>query len=246
MDVIRRWRDFTANAPDEFSSEITIWSVPPAAPFPAELHGRAVVIPAGVFAGDLDEGAQYIQPLRELGKPLLDLSGPWAYSSVQSAFDPFFAKGERLNCWKSLHLDRLNNEAIDRIVARGMDRPSPWTLIAIWHLGGSMSRVRTDDTALGARDAPYLLSIDTSWVNRGVTEGAIGWIRDFWAGMRSFARDRVYLNFPGPGKEGEALLRASYGGVNYERLVDLKCKYDPKNMWRLNQNISPRTARAAV
>lgn len=238
-DVIRRWRDFVIDAPDEFTSEVTIWSIPAAAPFPAELHGRDVVIPTGVYLGDLDTGAKYIQPLRELGKPLLDLSGPWAFTAVQTAFDVFFKKGERLNYWKSLYLDTLDDDAIDRIVTRAKNRPSPWTLIDIWHLGGAMSRVPPGDTALGARDAPYLLSIDSSWTDHDATTNAIAWTRDFWSEMGTFARGRVYLNFPGQGEEGKALLRASYGEVNYERLVNLKRRYDPENMFRLNQNISP-------
>jgi FAD/FMN-containing dehydrogenase len=240
-DIVRRWRDFVADAPDEFSSNLTIWSVPPAPTFPPELHGKAVVIPSGVHAGDLDAAAKYIQPLRELGKPLLDLSGPWPYTAVQSAFDPFFAKSERLNYWKSLYLDRLDDKAIDRIVARAAERPSPWSLIDIWQLGGAMARTRPEDTALGARDTPYLLSIDTSWTDPGKTQTSIAWTRDFWTEMRPFSRDRVYLNFPGQGEEGETLLRASYGDANYERLVDLKTKYDPENLFRLNQNIRPRS-----
>ena len=240
-DVIRRWRDYVVDAPDDFTSAITLWSIPPSAPFPTELHGEAVVIPAGVHIGKLSDGAKYIQPLRELGKPLLDLSGPWTFKAVQTAFDPFFAKGERLNYWKSLYLDKLDDEVIDRIVARAQDRPSPWALIDIWKLGGAMARVRPEETALGARDAPFLLSIDTSWTDSEQTEQSIAWTRAFWAEMRPFARDRVYLNFPGQGEEGEALLRASYGDSNYERLVDVKCKYDPKNLFRLNQNIRPRS-----
>jgi FAD/FMN-containing dehydrogenase len=239
-DIVRRWRDFVASAPDEFSSNLTIWSVPPAAPFPTELHGKPVVIPSGVYAGDLDEGARFIQPLRELGRPLLDLSGPWPYTAVQSAFDPFFAKGERLNYWKSLYLDRLDDNAIDRIIARAAERPSPWSLLDIWQLGGAMARTRPEVTALGARDAPYLLSIDTSWTDPEKTKTSIAWTRDFWSEMRPFSRDRVYLNFPGQGEEGETLVRASYGDANYKRLVDLKNKYDPENLFRLNQNIKPR------
>jgi FAD/FMN-containing dehydrogenase len=240
-DIVRRWRDFVADAPDEFSSNLTIWSIPPAPPFPPELHGKAVVIPSGVHAGDLNEGCKYVQPLRELGKPLLDLSGQLPYIAVQSAFDPFFAKGERLNYWKSLYLDRLDDPAIDRIIARAVERPSPWSLLDIWQLGGAMARTRPEDTAFGARDTPYLLSIDTSWTDTMKTKTSIAWTRDFWTEMHSFSRGgRVYLNFPGQGEEGEMLLRASYGDANYERLVNLKTKYDPENLFRLNQNIKPK------
>ena len=234
------WRDFMAKAPEDLSSTFLIWSVPPAPPFPAELHGKAVVIVAGVHSGSPEEGARLIQPLRELSKPLLDLSGPLPYAAVQSAFDPFFAKGERLNYWKSLYLDRLDDDATEKIMARGRDRPSPWALIAFWHLGGAMARVRPEETALGERRAPYLLSIDTSWADPAKTESSIAWTRDFWGEMQPFSRGGAYLNFPGQGEEGEALLRASYGDANYKRLVEIKTKYDPENIFRLNQNIQPR------
>jgi FAD/FMN-containing dehydrogenase len=235
------WCDFMAKAPEDLSSNFLIWSVPAAPPFPAELHGKAVVIVAGVHSGPPEEGARLIQPLRELGKTLLDLSGPLPYAAVQSAFDPFFAKGERLNYWKSLYLDRLDDHAIGKVMAHGRDRPSPWSLIAFWHLGGGMARVPPEETALGERRAPYLLSIDTSWTDPVKTEPSIAWTRDFWAEMQPFSRGGAYLNFPGQGEEGEALLRASYGDANYKRLVELKNKYDPENLFRLNQNIRPRS-----
>jgi FAD/FMN-containing dehydrogenase len=240
--IMPRWRDFMAKAPENLSSTFLIWSVPPAPPFPAELHGKAVVIVAGVHTGSPDEGTRLIQPLRELAKPLLDLSGPLPYAAVQSAFDPFFAKGERLNYWKSLYLDRLDDDAIERIMSRGRDRPSPWALTALWHLGGAVARVRPEETALGERRAPYLLSIDTSWTDPSKTESSIAWTREFWGEMQPFSRGGVYLNFPGQGEEGEALLRASYGDANYKRLVEIKTKYDPENLFRLNQNIRPRAA----
>ena len=180
-----------------------------------------------------------IQPLRELGEPLLDLSGPMPYAAVQAAFDPFFGKSERLNYWKSLYLDGCPDEAIDRIMARALDRPSPWALIAFWHLGGTMNRVDAAETALGERNAPYLLSIDTSWTDPTDTDRAMAWAREFWSEFKRFSRGGVYLNFPGRGEEGEELLRASYGSENYDRLVAIKNKYDPTNLFRMNQNIEP-------
>ena len=162
-DILRRWRDFMAEAPEDFSSNLLIWSIPAHPNFPTELHGTPVIITAGVHSGTLEEGERAIQPLRELGDPVLDLSGPAPYAGVQMAFDPLFVKGERLNYWKSLYLDSLDDQAIDLIIARGNDRPSPWSLIAVWHLGGAMNRVDRGATALGERSAPYLYSLDTSW-----------------------------------------------------------------------------------
>ena len=241
--IFRHWRDFVADAPDEYTANFVFWSVPPHEMFPAELHGRAIVIPSGVHCGPVAEGAQFIQPLRELGEPLLDLSGPIPYIGVQQAFDPFFTtKRERLNYWKSLYLDTLDDDAIDRIVARALDRPNSWTLIPIRHMGGATARVPADATALGGRDAPFMLSIDTSWTDSADSDRAIDWTREFWDEMRQSARGGVYLNFVSDGEDNEAMLRASYGDANYERLVDVKKKYDPENFFRLNQNIQPKSA----
>ncbi len=241
--IFRRWRDFVADAPDEYTASFVFWSVPPHEMFPAELHGRAIVIPSGVHCGPVTEGARLIQPLRELGEPLLDLSGPIPYLGVQQAFDPFFnTKRERFNYWKSLYLDALDDDAIDRIVARGLDRPNPWTLMPIRHMGGAAARVPADAMALGGRDAKFMLSIDTSWTSPDDSDRAISWTREFWDEMRQGTRGGVYLNFLGDGEDNEAMLRASYGDTNYERLVDVKKKYDPENFFRLNQNIQPNNA----
>jgi FAD/FMN-containing dehydrogenase len=138
----------------------------------------------------------------------------------------------------------MDDEGIDRIVARAHDRPNPWSLIALWHLGGAMNRVAPSETALGVRDASYLYSLDTSWTDHTDDERAIAWTREAWAEMQDYSNGATYLNFPGQGEEGETLLRASYGSDNYDRLVEIKTKYDPTNMFRLNQNIRPRPSEA--
>jgi FAD/FMN-containing dehydrogenase len=238
--IVRRWTDFMATAPEDISSNCLFWSIPHHPAFPGELHGTPVVITAAVHSGALEEGEQLLRPLRQIGEPILDLSGQVPFIGVQAAFDPLFAKGERRNYWKSLYLDRIDGEGIDRIVARAHNRPNPWSLIALWHLGGAMNRVDPSDTALGVRDALYLYSLDTSWTDHADDERAIGWTRDAWAEMRDYSNGASYLNFPGQGEEGETLLRASYGSDNYNRLVEIKTKYDPTNMFRLNQNIRPK------
>jgi hypothetical protein len=240
--TFRRWRDFVVGAPEEFTSQFAFWSVPPHEMFPVELHGRAVVIASGLHCGSVADGERFIQPLRELSKPLLDISGPIPYIAAQQAFDPFFTiKRERMNYWKSLYLDALDDDAIDRIVARGLDRPNPWTLMPIRHMGGAAARVPADATALGGRDAPFMLSIDTAWTDAGDSERAIAWTRDFWDEMRQGTRGSIYLNFVSADEDNEAMLRAAYGDGNYERLVDVKTKVDPENFFRLNQNIRPKT-----
>ena len=109
-----------------------------------------------------------------------------------------------------------------------------------------MNRVDPADTALGERSAPYLYSLDTSWTDPADNESATAWTREAWGEMKAFSRGGAYLNFPGQGEEGEALLRASYGSANYDRLVELKTQYDPSNLFHLNQNIVPAEKHRAI
>jgi FAD/FMN-containing dehydrogenase len=238
-DVLPAWHDFMATAPDDVSSNALFWSIPAVEAFPPELHGRAVQIRVAVFAGDAAEGERVLQPLRQLAMPLLDLSGTMPYATLQAAFDPFFPQGW-LYYWKSLSLDRLDDEAITAIIGYAIERPSSDTLMALWHLqGGAASQVDAATTAFGSRVAPFLLSFDTTWTDSADTERNIAWTRAAWADMRRFGSGGLYLNFAGFGEEKEALVRASYG-ANYERLVALKTTYDPTNLFRMNQNIAPK------
>jgi FAD/FMN-containing dehydrogenase len=239
--VYRGWRDYLADATEDFTSQCAIWSIPVHENFPAELHGRAVIIAVGVHSGPTEDALAFIQPLRELAEPLLDISGPIPYLDVQQAFDPFFlGKGDRLHFSKSLYLESLDDAAIDRILARCADRPDPWTLVTTRLMGGASARVPAAAAALGGRDAPFMLSIDTGWTDKADSEAAIAWTRDFWQEMRADGQGSAYLNFVGAGEDSEELMRASYGTDNYERLVDIKTRYDPENLFRLNQNIRPK------
>ncbi len=238
--VFRSWRDFLADAPDEFTPQIALWSIPAHELFPEDLHGREIVVTSGLYCGPTAEGERFIQPMREFGTVLLDMSGIIPYTDVQQAFDAFFkTKCERYNYWKSLYLDNLDDAVIDRIVARGRDRPTDWTLIPIRLMGGASGRVPADATALGGRAAPIMLSIDSAWTDSADGERTVAWAREFWEEMCDDGPGSIYLNFVGSGDDTDEMLRASYGDANYERLVAIKSKYDPTNMFHLNQNIRP-------
>jgi len=237
-DVIRFWRDFCKTAPDELSVSIVFWSIPPAPDFPEEMHGKNIIIPTAVFCGSIEEGERVVKPLRELGTPLADLSGPMPYTMLQTAFDAFFPKAELLYYFKSLQLKNFDDEVIEAIVPRAINRPSPKTMVPIWYFGGAMSRVGATETAYGDRSSLFLLSIDTVWDDPEETEKNLSWARQFWTDIKSYSTGAVFINFPGFGEEKEDMVRAAYG-VNYERLVALKNKYDPANLFRMNQNIKP-------
>jgi FAD/FMN-containing dehydrogenase len=235
--VLPAWRDFMATAPDELSSVALVWSVPPGEPFPVEHHGKPVCIVAAVYSGAVEEGEPVVQPLRELAEPLIDLSGPWPWLGLQSGFDALFPSGA-LYYWKSRALPDLPDEAIDTIVEFGGRRPTPNTDLIIWHNGGAMSRVPEDATAYGGRDATFLVTGEVNWSDPAQTDEAIAFGREYWDAMGKYSTGGLYLNFAGFVEEKEALVRAGYGG-NYERLAQLKAKYDPGNLFRMNPNITP-------
>ncbi len=238
--ILRAWRDYMQQAPDQFTSNCMLWSIPHDDAFPKELQGREVIIPCGVYTGNEQDALKFIQPIRQFATALLDLSGPIAYESVQQAFDAHFSsKNKRYNYWKSLYLDQLSDQTIDKIVAQANNRPDPWTLIPIRHMGGKAAKVSPSETALGGRDANFMLSIDSSWSNKDQSETAIEWTQTFWKDIQQGTKGSAYLNFLGEEDDHENLMKASYGQKNYQRLKKVKSKYDPENLFALNQNIQP-------
>jgi FAD/FMN-containing dehydrogenase len=235
--LIRAWRDYVTGAPDELSSVVLLWSVPPEEPFPPEHHGKPAVVVAGCYSGSVEDGEPVVQPLRDLGEPLIDLSGPWPWLGLQSGFDALFPEGA-FYYWKSRALAELTDDAIDVIVDFGSRRPSPLTDCIVWHNGGAISRVADADTAYGGREASFLVTGEASWDDPALNDDAIAWGRAFWDAIGEHSTGGLYLNFAGLGEEKLALVKAGYG-ANYERLAALKAKYDPANLFRMNLNVPP-------
>ncbi len=242
--VVADWRDFMDQAPEEISSQAVIWSVPAVDAFPADTHGRPIVAIVALHCGDPADGERSLQPLRELSEPLIDLSGRQPYTAVQQLYDPFLQAGAFHYYWKALELDGLGPDVVDALVDHAATRPSPHTLIPIWHMGGAMSRVPAEATAFGDRSAPYLLSLDSMWEDPADTDLNVEWTRRVWADMHRFSGGGVYVNFAGLVEEGQRLSQAAYGR-NYDRLRRLKAQYDPTNLFRLNANIEPADGRDA-
>jgi FAD/FMN-containing dehydrogenase len=235
--VLPAWRDYMAAAPEELSSLAFFWNVPEHEPFSPEDHGKPVLIVAAVYSGSVEDGEAVVHPLRELARPVIDLSGPWPWLGLQSGFDALFPKGQ-FRYWKSRAFAELPQEAIDEIADWGARRPTPLTDITIWHHGGAMSRIGETETTYAGRDAPFLVTGEASWTDPAQNDEAIAWGRQFWDAMGRHSTGGIYLNFPGLGEEKEALVRAGYG-VNYDRLAALKAQYDPANLFRMNLNITP-------
>ncbi len=236
-EVLRFCDEYMAQAPDEVSPLGVLGRVPHMEPFPEHWHGEPYVALLAMYAGDVEEGERVLRPLRNLGNPIADLSAPMPYTEVQSILDEDYPDGWRYY-WKSVNVKGLSEEVIERLMAHAQAAPSDHSTVDVWYQGGAMSRVGATETAFGDRSAPILLGIEANWEEPQASEGNVTWVRDCIADMRRFSDGGMYLNFPGFLEEGDKLLRDAYG-ENYERLVTLKNKYDPTNLFRLNQNIKP-------
>jgi FAD/FMN-containing dehydrogenase len=240
--ILRRWRDWVASAPDEITSQAALWTMPVHPAVPEPVQGRAVVITNGVYAGAADDGERALRPLREFGTPLFDMSGALPYRMLQAAFDPFFPNtGEVMSYWKSLYVSDLDDAVVDTVAEAARNRRSPLSLIGIRHFAGAACRVRPDATAFATRDAPFVISCDANWHRADESAINIAWARTTWDRLFPHSTGATYLSFLGEEEhDADALVRAAYG-PNYERLVAVKTKYDPTNMFRLNMNITPST-----
>jgi FAD/FMN-containing dehydrogenase len=238
---IRFWRDFLADKNDRVGSVVEFSTIPEDPTYPERFWGERIFTIASVYAGDADEGERILQPLRELGELVADFSGQMRYCEIQQAFDTVIPFGQYRSYWKCHYLSGLSDAVIDTIVAGNDHPPSPNTLTSIWNFGGATARVGATDTAFGDRSMPYMFSIDSIWEDAAQDAANIAWTRDFWERMQPHSdRGRLYLNFPGLGEEGDELVRRTFAG-NFERLRQIKQRYDPTNLFRFNQNIRPAT-----
>jgi FAD/FMN-containing dehydrogenase len=236
-EVLRFYREFIAAAPDELT---TIFDLSVAAPLPflpEEVHGKPIVMVGACYAGSPDEGAEVVRPLKQFGRPIVDLLEPKPYLALQSMFDPLVPHGWH-RYWKSVELPPLTDDAIDTLVEHSSAPTSPRSYTIVFQLGGALARMGEDETAFSQRDAAHNVNINAVWTEEDPdAERHIAWARDFFDAMQPHAGGRVYLNFLG--EEGGNRVRQAYGARNYERLVELKRAYDPTNFFRLNQNIEP-------
>ncbi|QIA07616.1 FAD-binding oxidoreductase [Draconibacterium halophilum] len=236
--ILPVWREFIESSPDEISGSAMFWTIPPAPDFPEETHGRRVLILATVHCGEVDEGEKLLQPLREISTPLVDLSTPIPWTMLQGMFDPFFPKAAQHYYFKSTYLKELNDETVDALFDQAVNPPQPMILIAIWHYGGAMSRIKDTATAFTGRKNKYLFSIDACWADASADDEVLAYARGFLKHMQKSSPGGLYVNFAGLGEEGVDLVKSAYG-KNYERLSVIKKKYDPGNLFRINQNIKP-------
>lgn len=237
-EILPKWRDFMASAPDEISGLAEFSTIPNDPAYPKETWGKRVLALATVYDGPAEMGERLTMPLRQLATPLLDFSGAMPYRVLQSLYDAIFPKGRDRCYWKSTYLTGLDDLIIADITKGMAQRPSEMTYASIWKFGGAVQRVAADATAFGDRSMPFMLSLDAIWSAKNDDEKNISWVRQVFKTMQRHSTGRMYLNFPGLG-EGDNLVRDAYGAETYSRLQSIKGKYDPNNLFHMNQNIVP-------
>jgi hypothetical protein len=196
-----------------------------------------VVAIALCYTGDLAEGRRIVQPIKSFGPPAVDLIGPMPYQALQSMMDPGAPAGMQ-NYWKAFSLAELSDAAIDLLVAHASRRRSPLSQVHLHHLGGAVARVPKEATAYTHRGAAFAINILGVWSDPAETETDTPWVRELADAMAPHTSAGVYVNFLG--NEGEERVRAAYGDETYARLVEVKTRLDPTNLFHLNQNIRPR------
>jgi FAD/FMN-containing dehydrogenase len=235
-EVLRRYRDFIESAPDELTTIVVLRMAPPAPFIPQSVHGQPVVVIGACYSGSIEEGERTLAQLRELGEPLAGAIRPTPYVSHQALFDPTAPHGLGYY-WKSEYVPSLSDPLIDTLVERAWQAPTPESYTIIFQLGGAVGREDPEGSAFEDRRAGHALNIDAVWSEPGRASECIAWTRELWEAVRPHSTGRVYVNFLGD--EGQDRVRAAYGDAKYERLRTLKRKYDPANVFRLNQNIRP-------
>jgi hypothetical protein len=227
-DVFDFYRQFTKDLPDELTVFCGLVHAP-------DGSGTKIVGLPVCHCGEQKQAEHDVQPLRDFGPPLLDMIGPMPYPIVNTLLDAGFPKGA-LNYWKSAFFTELSDAAVQTMVDAFEAAPSTMSGMVIEHFHGEVTRVAPDATAFPHREPGYNLAITGEWLEASETETNVRWVRETFAALEPYMAPQVYVNYLGDDESGRT--RNAYGG-NYERLVEVKRRYDPDNLFRLNQNIDP-------
>jgi hypothetical protein len=242
VEILRFLRDYMEQAPDDFVCTPAFISAPPEPDVPEEMHFAPILGMVVCWTGSIEEGERWLAPIREVAQPVMEKVGPMPYTALQTMLDGGSPHGER--CYmKAEFLPELTDEAIEMLAQHGNARPGPMVQLIIEPLGGAVARVGADETALGSRDAKWTFHAISQWMDRADDGPHFAWPRQLAVDLAPHTMSGVYLNFTSD--EGEDRVRSAYGPERYARLQALKDKYDPTNLFRLNQNIAPSNGVAA-
>jgi FAD/FMN-containing dehydrogenase len=234
-EALKKYRELVPKLSNDTNVWVVMRKAPPLPFVPAEFHGKEIIVFAVFHAGDPDKGAKEIEPVRHFGKMVAEHVGVQPFTAWQSAFDPLLTPGAR-NYWKSHNFTEISDGAIETAVKYVSDLPTAQCEVFFGLLGGAVSKVPVDATAFPNRDADFVMNVHARWDNKADDDKCIKWARGIFNDMAQFATGSVYVNFM-PSDETDRV-KAAYG-PNWDRLQQIKKKYDPTNLFSMNQNIRP-------
>lgn len=238
-DLLRVFRDWAGDAPDEITALVNLTTAPPLPVIPEQWHGKKVAAFIATSTGPVDDGEALVRAVRDVAEPIADLLGPMPYRMIQTLIDPLWEKGIHAY-FKATNLAQLDDELIGRLCELHLAAPGPQCEIHLHQMGGSVGRVAEGATAFAERAMPFVLNAATGWHDADMGTAHREWARTVIAAASDASTGRAYVNFLG---DTDAA-RTSYSDETYARLVSLKNRYDPTNVFRLNQNIEPSAADA--
>ena len=236
------YRDLITRAPDDLNGWFAFLTVPPAAPFPEHLHLKKMCGVIWTWTGGLPQGEETFKPIRAFKKAALDFVGPLPQPALQSMFDAIYPPGLQWY-WRADFVRKLSDEAIAEHIKFANALPSMHSTMHLYPINGAAGRVGKNETAWNYRDATWtqvMVGVDPDPANNDKT---ISWTKSYWDALHPYSAGGAYVNFMMD--EGEERVKATYGD-NYQRLVEIKNKYDPDNLFRVNQNIKPSKGRPVV
>ena len=243
VSALRGLRELAVGLSREMAPIAFTGSVPEMEGVPPEAFGRPMLAVAAAYAGSPEDGERELAPLRSLATPIADLSGRMPYVVLQQFLDEEYPRG-RHYYWKSAALDELSDAVIDIVASFAASQPSPLSTIDVWQMGGALRDEPPGGSAYSGRGAGFLVNPEADWDEPAGDEVNVAWARGLIEALGPYTVG-TYLNFPGLLEEGEAQLRSSFG-AHYERLVEVKTRWDPQNLFRLNHNVPPRRIEEAA
>ena len=230
-EVLRFYREFTASLPDELTAFAGVLHAP-------DGSGTKLAAIVVCHAGSLEDGAKAVAPVKRFGSPVMDVIGPMPYTAVNMLFDAGFPRGA-LNYWKSNFLAGLEDKAIDTMIERFATAPSPMSALLLEHFHGAATRVKPTETAFPHRSVGYNFLTVSEWLDAGANAANVTWARETYAAMAPHFASGRYVNYLNADEVAEGSAVTAAFGPNANRLREVKQRYDPENVFHLNQNIKP-------
>lgn len=237
-ELLKFYNSWVQSIPDELSTTAAVITAPPEPFVPKELVGTQMIIVAACYIGEQEEGEKVLKPLRDFTPAAIDVIGLIPYVALQAMLDSSAPKGIH-SYWRTQYLNELTDEAIDILVKHvsNLKNLSPFSALHIHHWEGAINRIKPEETAFSHRDARFVINIVGLWMSGDDADKHINWVKNFSDNVKQFSTGNLYLNFLAD--TGEDKVLAAYGKEKYTKLVQLKNKYDPENLFHLNQNIKP-------